>query len=118
MIFNKVRIGAIAVTIAIFTLFAPNQAGAADTKCWIYINGYCGGAPGNTWFQDNYNGSGSSAGSCLHRASEYHNWCGLPNYVWVDAAFNLSGTTINAILYYSTSQYQFYGLNWAPLYPY
>jgi len=63
------------------------------THCYISIGGpsqRCNGfsAPGG-WFEDNYQGSGQNSGRCLLRAREYQQYCGMPSFVPVTAAFNV-----------------------------
>jgi hypothetical protein len=68
------------VLVAVVTLMS-STAFAGSTKCYIYVAGGCSAHPEvktYQWFEDDYNGSGSHGGICVHRASEYRAYCAMP----------------------------------------
>lgn len=71
-------------------------ASAAQRLCYIYIAGSCSAHPelkANTWFTEDYNGSGSNGAICVHRAREYREYCQMPpdKNAYVNAAFVIDG---------------------------
>src|ERR1043166_3125021 len=73
----------------------------ADTACWVYVAGDChGSVPQGTWFDDGWSVAASDSATCLHRARDYAQWCGLINDGdQVNAAFISDGVTVNAQMF-------------------
>lgn len=110
----------IKLAIAILVSSSVVQA-RASSSCYIYVAGNCSAHPEVKtfqWFADDYNGSASVNGICLHRASEYRAYCQMPPDPgqYVNAAFLLNGQMTNAQQFRGGAiPVTTFGADWSPI---